>query len=707
LLYSSAEQRLATDTAQSMALHLDWFAALRRLQVPVECVVDSQIRSTADVERFPVLFAPRLRACPEDLRLALEAFVKAGGVLVTGLDAFAVDEYGQAETAEPLVGVRPRSGTSSGPGRAGSLVLASDQSQLPGVYLALVEEAELTTADVWITWAGTARPAAFRRVLGKGRVYTLLVGADASGWRSLLGVLLDQENVTRDCEVTRAAAATPLPAVGTDAIVRRDARFYCLVSEEAEPLTGRLVVRTRDDTPWYVTDVVSWQAVLTPTGQSAWTGAGLAAGIAVRLPPGERVLRLLTKTQPAGLTGEMAPSAAVASPPAAVPGLAVSTERPPPLPPKAPPTALPRPPRFVVHPLRAFPVDLQPQANIGFSDTKAGDGRGGWTDEGSVRDLSALPVGLQTLGGVPFDILAPDANQGRTCVALAGRQRPQFPQRAAEIWIGRPAAALYFLHAAAWPETGDVMRYRIHYREGDSVDVAARYPQEIGDWSAPEETGLVAPAAGVAWSSQTKANPCGLFGFEWRNPQPTRSVRSIDVVSAGKSVPFVVAITGVTAIEKPVATGEAILGAVLRPGWSVSAGRNAQRLVTQTEEQAVVQVEVEHAGTTEVTFEARPKDPPLSLAADSVVLELVLSCHVPTRPGPGLQPDLRVGVCGPRGRQERPRLFEPELSRDEAGDWRLRQVLDEPRIGALIFQFRQASRGSRYTFRGIWLHAPQ
>ena len=52
--------------------------------------------------------------------------------------------------------------------------------------------------------------------------------------------------------------------------------------------------------------------------------------------------------------------------------------------------------------------------NRSFSDDKAGDRQGGWTDFGASADFRSIPTGVTRLqGGVPFRILDPAKNNGR------------------------------------------------------------------------------------------------------------------------------------------------------------------------------------------------------------------------------------------------------------------------------------------------------
>jgi len=63
------------------------------------------------------------------------------------------------------------------------------------------------------------------------------------------------------------------------------------------------------------------------------------------------------------------------------------------------------------------PLDLSKAANMGFADEIAGDGKGGWTDQGSLNDLREFTLrGLNKLQYVDFYIIDPEENDGKSCI---------------------------------------------------------------------------------------------------------------------------------------------------------------------------------------------------------------------------------------------------------------------------------------------------
>jgi beta-galactosidase len=243
------------------------------------------------------------------------------------------------------------------------------------------------------------------------------------------------------------------------------------------------------------------------------------------------------------------------------------------------PASAMRPWKEAVTALRVRPddcraIDLRGAANRSFSDDADGDGKGGWTDQGS-NDFSTMPLGAQVFQGVPFSILDPATNADRSCIVLGGGGRPQFTREALGIPVGGRADRLFFLHTAAWmaPRGTTVLTYRISYADGTRCDIPVRSGLEIADWWNPGE--LRGALLGL---SQTNAqlHDIALFIMPWDNPRPDQPIASIDCISAGTSVPIVVAITA----ESGNASPARFLGAADSTNWATLVewpGRDTQR----------------------------------------------------------------------------------------------------------------------------------
>jgi beta-galactosidase len=187
----------------------------------------------------------------------------------------------------------------------------------------------------------------------------------------------------------------------------------------------------------------------------------------------------------------------------------------------------------------AFPLDLSKVANMGFRDDVADDRVGGWTDQGG-NDFRRMPLGEQTLCGVPFRILDPAKNGGKSCLALRGHGRVYFPE-SAKVAVNRKAGAFVFLHALAWADEQPVAHYVIGYADGKSEDVPIRQGKEILGWWGENETEEVKIAVR---SANLATRMVCLHAWAWKNPRPETAIESIEFRSTGsQAVPVIVAVT--------------------------------------------------------------------------------------------------------------------------------------------------------------------
>lgn len=193
---------------------------------------------------------------------------------------------------------------------------------------------------------------------------------------------------------------------------------------------------------------------------------------------------------------------------------------------------------FAMNKALAKPLDLRAQANRSFEDRVAGDGKGGWTDQGA-NGLRGMEWGAHEWLGVPFEIVRWDHNDDRACIVLKSKHSGNVPMEAKGIEVDEKVKALYFLHACAWGEVGEVMTYVLHHSDGSETRLPVRYEVEIGDWWKPQ-----AKARMTAAPVTVNADGRGLYVWRWENSQPEKTVTTIDVVSANREpIPIVIAIT--------------------------------------------------------------------------------------------------------------------------------------------------------------------
>jgi hypothetical protein len=192
-------------------------------------------------------------------------------------------------------------------------------------------------------------------------------------------------------------------------------------------------------------------------------------------------------------------------------------------------------------------LDLRSAANRGHVD----DGSG-WLGKGSDYDLRNLPTGSQRFGGVRFVVLEP-AQRNRTAVMLRGGRPPlhELPERVT-VGVGQTAGALCFLHTlprAAGRFGEQVATYRVQFGGGDVVSIPIRNRIEIGSWL----DGPTSIDHEIVWTGRMRSGlRVNVSMFCWNNPDPSRPIVSLDLLSTGaEAAPAVFAIT---ALDRPRAT---------------------------------------------------------------------------------------------------------------------------------------------------------
>ncbi len=191
-------------------------------------------------------------------------------------------------------------------------------------------------------------------------------------------------------------------------------------------------------------------------------------------------------------------------------------------------------------------ISLKDAANMAFADEVAKDGKGGWTDQGPLNDLSPMPVGRQNFGGVPFQIINPKENGGRSCVVVSGNKLLPFRPESREIKVGIPVKRLLFLHSGAWIASGagQVGEYEVQYASGRMAMIPIIEGNNITDWWGPAKK---LSHAICGWSGMNKSGVVGVFLCSWSNPHPDDPIKTIVLKTKGDAV---VGLIGLTAEKR-------------------------------------------------------------------------------------------------------------------------------------------------------------
>ena len=227
---------------------------------------------------------------------------------------------------------------------------------------------------------------------------------------------------------------------------------------------------------------------------------------------------------------------------------------------KAPPFSMNRNDGYRAATGRCRVIELESCATTSFRDEKDGDRKGGWTDQGE-NDFRSVKTGMVTAAGIPFRIIDPEKNNGKSCIVLCGSARPYFPEAVRGIRAEGYFSRLFFLHTSAWGNNGVCAYYRIHYADRSRIDYPVAGQENIADWWFV--WGLPKAKLGVQGGNNRRSGTT--FVAEWINPHPEKKIATIDFLSARayhrehidylptkESVPILLAITGETCSAAPV-----------------------------------------------------------------------------------------------------------------------------------------------------------
>ncbi len=187
---------------------------------------------------------------------------------------------------------------------------------------------------------------------------------------------------------------------------------------------------------------------------------------------------------------------------------------------------------------------LRSAANMGFADQTARDGIGGWTDQGSGNDLSPFPVGERTFGGIPFAILDPAANGGRSCVVHSNNPALKFRPESKPVEINAKVKRLLFLHSGGWIDESkkEVLgEYVVSCKSGRTIRIPLIAGENIGDWWNPNTP---KKNADCVWSSMNRSGVVGVYLFEWKNPNPEDPVKNIVLKIHSNAAVGLIGLTG-------------------------------------------------------------------------------------------------------------------------------------------------------------------
>lgn len=157
------------------------------------------------------------------------------------------------------------------------------------------------------------------------------------------------------------------------------------------------------------------------------------------------------------------------------------------------------------------------------------------------QDVSSLPAGEQTCAGVKFQVGKGVLQLTSTIETIA-----DLPEEVKGLKVEATVSKLHFLHASAYrAKEGTIIGYyTVNYTDGGDETIPVVYGKDVRDWWVIADSRETTRGK-VGWEGEIRSSKLRLFVTTWKNPDPSRKVKSIDFGStkAAEASPFCVAIT--------------------------------------------------------------------------------------------------------------------------------------------------------------------
>lgn len=511
LLYSYPTDHVAVALGHTCRRLLETYSlALEYAHIPQDMMFEEQLPEGRQ-NRYRVLIAAGVDAVYEKTPEYLRQFVRSGGTLLLGQEVLDRGELSLLRENNSFPGIRsgreiPSAEVSSFRWKKGEYVASLYKTTSPGAG--------------WTALASIGSvPVLFERKEGKGSVLFLNASMPMESLGRFLRDLLAEKGIAPVCEVTDAETGKPVPSIEVNKAVRDGVTGYLIANRGL----GSRLVEFRPPESGVFCRIDHRRAEAPRTILARENGACV-----LLLRPGDVVI--LAGGDRARLEKRFGKMPCLSREASLQEGRSILKQE----------RAARKENRaaYQVDPNRIRTIDLRAHANRSFVDSVAGDGKGGWTDQGE-NSLRGVGWGIRNCAGVPMEFIRIDQNDNRACIVLGSKKMPDLPLAVRGIRVNCKGKNLYFLHATAW-SGGHSFSYLVHYADGSTVEVPIRDGIEVGDWFRATSRAPGMTAYPGWWNSEGK----GLYLWRWENPHPEKTIRSLDIVSQNRnSIPIVVAIS--------------------------------------------------------------------------------------------------------------------------------------------------------------------
>ncbi|MBD3242031.1 MAG: hypothetical protein GF331_15685 [Chitinivibrionales bacterium] len=173
---------------------------------------------------------------------------------------------------------------------------------------------------------------------------------------------------------------------------------------------------------------------------------------------------------------------------------------------------------------RIHHVDLRPYANRDYVDDVAGDGVGGWSDQGPANSVPSMPGGELRCGDISFNIIGP-AHEKRI-VALQ-KKHPALPHSLTIEPLDTAAAYIHIMHAVAYGAPGSrIATYSFETSEGTAFSQDIVQGEHIANYWFPLES----ESMKTVWFGANDECPLiGINAVTIPNPSPEQQLTRLRI----------------------------------------------------------------------------------------------------------------------------------------------------------------------------------
>ena len=162
-------------------------------------------------------------------------------------------------------------------------------------------------------------------------------------------------------------------------------------------------------------------------------------------------------------------------------------------------------------------LDLSRHANMGYRDSAAGDGKGGWSDQGPYNDAGNFQFKRKICGGIPFRILNPAENNGKSVLVFQSRRFPN-GLKSAKCDLSNTGTSgrwLYLLHTLTWGHGFQKTAGFIDLtgKNGKKQTITVRGGKDVADWWCPTRIENAFPAS--LWQNAS-GGTVGVYGTKFK-----------------------------------------------------------------------------------------------------------------------------------------------------------------------------------------------